>query len=723
MAAKKPDQIILPSRPGSPAQGSTSPSTSSPTSINRSGNRGKGVRGAETPLLTAEEIDDILERIPDKAPPKPGDYLPGYEDGEADGSDDSDLEFDDLGDFDEGGSRETKARKKAPFGRTKSGRPARVTIFPAPPSFRPTWEKFSRYWDSLYKDQECKSRLVIHIYRMYPVMLEGYRKVDKLVGEPDQGERDAKPLTLLDILHRYGSGDYHFKINDSGAGSKQVAQCNLVGRSELRDWEAHPPLLDMEGVDVADTANKTFVVRMRQRRGIWGNGEEGEADMEATRAVQDMAMRMLDMAEKGGRSGSDADGKAAEIMAQAAKSGIELVRGEAERARQAGESHGAGSLEIITGVINLVKEMRPPDNTTATLMEALNRASDRERAALQSQMDFMAKMMEAQSARAAQEQPKGPLDNLKELAAMRDVLKELGLGGRGASRGSDWAELIPVLAPIAENLLTGLSQIGVALASRSAGAGMGSTGQQHQQAGAGPFGGSPGPGNGQGQINSPGGSQDARSAPAGAQGGMGSMEAPDPLAMLQQPATAVEYFQQIQRPFLRMLNSGLEGGGDFAQWLADWKDEEHVIALARLGVETLWKVYNAYPPLAEEIRSRPQMTGTFLSEFVREAEGMAAVLGNANTHDNDEDSSENTGEQTGENGKDSARGDGDESDGNTGIEDKPVPIHMQTGAFNYPVPPVSSDSDDEGTSELDQPDQSDTTKKPRRASRKKSAAK
>jgi hypothetical protein len=202
---------------------------------------------------------------------------------------------------------------KAGGGEKKPGRPAGSALakgemgvtsrhFPRPVVFHFKDENprdatkapaFFQYMKRVSEDPELASRMILYVYRGWPVM-----RPDSL-----QQDKTTDVFEYKDIEHRYGAGDYHFKLNDVEL-RKTVAMCTAKGfRSE-----EYPTIVDYTKVDLTDPLNQSWIERAKSR-GIKFPGaaetEEQEANMAEVRVMQQMGAtvdkltdRIITMSEK-----------------------------------------------------------------------------------------------------------------------------------------------------------------------------------------------------------------------------------------------------------------------------------------------------------------------------------------------------------------------------------------------------------------------------------------
>lgn len=555
------------------------------------GTQKRTLRRPPTPF--DDDVDAILERLPDVNKPR------------------VDLsEYTDDDDFDTG---------------LQPGKSRSTTTFPSPPSFKMAWETFSRYWEMCWDNPKTRPRMKVYIYRTFPVMKEGHRQVDILYGAPEGEQRSAKPVSQQDMLHRYGTGDYHFKMNDAQNNNQQICQCNLTG-SAMRDYINHFPVIDIAGVDEVDPLNKTFMLQLRQR------GQAGllseEDDMEAASIIGKLTDAILHKDERDDsrsnqerQSKSSEDGEAVKLMAYAAQQSIDLV----SRTKDAHKSESApvappqNPLDMLNAVMVVAEKLRP-DNTA--LVEALKQASSREQDSQARYNQLMMKMMERSN-----EPPEDPIAKLIKLTEAKDQLSAI-LGTGRAKSGTDWAELASSLAPIVAPAMGTLQALVMAMLSKGAGSGSGPMQGMHQQALPGApqgFGGAPGTQQPNQQPQTPPGASSGPNEQPGQpqQPGQPGLTEDEQKLVSQgvpieftNPERIATYLENIRGPLLRIMNNQELDGSDFAQWLIDWKGEEHYLAVAKAGKETISQLMFTHPAIMADLQTRPMAFGNFLDEFI-----------------------------------------------------------------------------------------------------------
>lgn len=152
---------------------------------------------------------------------------------------------------------------------------------PTPRTFDLPPFEFFRYWWELRKHDRHK-RATVFPYRLWPVtdvllelLPEEQERVRKLHAAKKRGgpvknlglETTLEPFDPnnweQEIYHRYGAGDYNFKLNDTDPKHKTtVCMCTVRG---LRNMDTYPPNCRPTIVVMSDPANKSYIDWARLR--------------------------------------------------------------------------------------------------------------------------------------------------------------------------------------------------------------------------------------------------------------------------------------------------------------------------------------------------------------------------------------------------------------------------------------------------------------------------
>ena len=178
----------------------------------------------------------------------------------------------------------------------RRGRPP--GLLPTPRVFDLPPDEFFRYWWKLRADDRIK-RADVRAFRLWPiidVLLELPPEEQDRLRKLKAQHKSAGPPTNLgldttsepfdpsnweqEIYHRYGSGDYHFKLYDRErkSGDRPVCTCTVKG---LRDWDRYFPDVRPSIVVTDDPANKSYMDKARAR-GIHFPGDATAPDSTET---------------------------------------------------------------------------------------------------------------------------------------------------------------------------------------------------------------------------------------------------------------------------------------------------------------------------------------------------------------------------------------------------------------------------------------------------------
>lgn len=467
--------------------------------------------------------------------------------------------------------------------------------FPPPPAHRLQWDKFGKYWQSVYDNPKLRPRLRLYVYRMFPIMLQGHSQVAKLVGDPAQGEEHmmAKPLTLQDVLRRWGSGSYSFRLNDAGAprSQKEVCMCVLEGKAQLNDYDHFPPVVDIAKVDPDNPANASYVKSMKARTN-WDSDEEREETM---KEIVQLMGQMMESQRAQTKEGSRDNNAAVDTVAYAARTAMDMVR-----EQKGSQGSSADPTAMMAAFMGMFKEMaaaaKQDDGSSKLMMQMLLEARESEKKAQAEysklMADTMKSYMELMTKQQVQPQP-NPGDGsterlsarLEELKLLRDMGREFGRGGSSASSGTDWADiaskLLPVLLPLAQTAQAAFAAMA----------------KQH---GANP-------------AALPAVQQPAPPPPPAPTDPIPGAESLPP--EFRTPAAIEAFMTSLKDPLVRAINDTGQTGMDFADWYIDWKGEEHYMALRSMGPDNLLQMLEMFPPIWEHLSSRRERVLQFLTEF------------------------------------------------------------------------------------------------------------
>lgn len=499
---------------------------------------------------------------------------------------------------------------------------------------------FFKYWKKVHDDPGLRDRIVVYVYRNWPVLKDGRRQLDKL-GEPIQME---------ELQLRYGAGDYHLKMNDAGMKYKTVAICTAKG---FRDEANHPPVFELDALEVNDPLNKSFIERLRSR-GVRVPGDPGYigpeekerekesddmAQAEVVRTVaesfENMQERMMQVVKENRPQTpvetpeAKAQMKAMDIVAQGVEFRDRMMEKVMEKMASPA-SEKADPIAQITAIMTLMKELRPPENTQTS--EILKTMSDR---MMEQEKRFHEQMFKMQSDRieilegqlkrrdseerqvqAQVERPKTLVEQIKEMQEMKEVMREvLGIEeGGGSSTTSSLVDNLPTI-------IQGLALLGSVVVSGMHNLAILKTGQ-----------GVPVPPPGPDKILTPDQQEAVRSAGfdmppqpnpgtpnAAYQGQPGDPNMPI------SPFAQYHGFVEKMRPSLLKYFQEGSSGAEYAEALIELADgglfgpeatgRQIYDMLQEKGIELIGALIRSYPPVWNVVKETPKKWEKFLGEF------------------------------------------------------------------------------------------------------------
>jgi hypothetical protein len=342
--------------------------------------------------------------------------------------------------------------------------------FPRPPKFKCAPDQFFKYWRAL--PDECKNRSMVYVYSVWPVL----NPMQALTADEQRevaAHKRRAPTTNIDkpdapfetddweaeLLHRWGSGSLHFKLNDSGVSGNALFPAKPVCMCDVKDLNQpdYPPVRDWRLLDMAHPSNQSLIVSLRAK-GIRLPGDEElkmiaeeEDEMANVAAVEKLADTVVQMARDNTRNNQQppaapappdvqglAGAKAVESVAQGAKQGMEII---AEAVKTANEMQAKAQdpKEYIRDMREMVTMMQPPTNGNSDLMAMMKmqheqhmadvKAMREELAAERTRNQALLDKLISKPAEEPSKRPKSLIEELKSLSEMRDVLREfIGAG-------------------------------------------------------------------------------------------------------------------------------------------------------------------------------------------------------------------------------------------------------------------------------------------------------
>jgi hypothetical protein len=518
-----------------------------------------------------------------------------------------------------------KAAEKA---ETASTRPPKPKHFPKPPHFKCPPEKFFPYLRNL--PQECQDRSIVYVYATWPVL----NHVQVLPPEEQEAilkKRKPFPQTNIaklsqpfdtddwemEILHRWGSGNYHFKLNDIGVPknaefpNKHIAMCDV---RRLEDPQ-YPPVRDMRLIDVSHPDNASYIAQMRLK-GVkfWGDDAQSEIQKEdeemaqvaaidtLTAALVESTKRERTEAKAAPAAPPDVQGlagaKAVESVAEGARQGMSIIS-EAVKTANDMQAKAQDPKKYIEDLQAVAQMMQPkngggddsPMRDMVKMMHESHIASmDAINKRLESAETWNRQLLEkimtkpAEPASSTIDKPKSFIHQIKELAEVKDVLRDL-LGGE--SDDTPWYAAVGLRAldTIAANATNFMHNLAVA---RS---GMGEP------------------------VAPPEGEAEATDQPGPAR----------PAQPAGKDAIIFTVLTNLRPPLLEALSTGVPGF-DFAAWLITQNGDDRLYNLmAAEGKQGLFNLMQKHPQLWMETRAHAVRLDSFADEFLDKEKVAAAI--------------------------------------------------------------------------------------------------
>ena len=510
---------------------------------------------------------------------------------------------------------------------------------------------FFRYWRQVWKDDELKQRIVVYVYRTWPVLLEGRRQLEKL----------NEPIRLEELPLRYGAGDYHLKMNDMGNSYKTLAVVTVKG---FRDEQEHPPVFELDALDVKDPLNQSFLERLRSR-GIRVPGDPGYVDpeekvkdddmanaevmrtfAETMERTTDRAIRLAENQQQQAQAHAQATQPAAApqptpeqvevskanstslaIVAQSMQMGQQIIANAVSAAQGLNQDGTAkvvapppdpmAQINAMVTLMTKLKELNPPPPppVAPTTDPALTAILGRLTQVLEDRHSSVGVDIAAKEVM----RPKSPLEQLKEMAEMKETMREML--GIEENSGGGWTEHLPVI-------IQGLGLLGSVIASGLHNLAIIKSGSGTPVA-------PPGPG----QILTP--EQQAAVKQAGFQmpqsqpqpgfqpqpqpGFQPQPQPGDPNNMDLNPfAEYHSFLRTLQPSLLRAFNDGVPGH-EYAETLVDLGDNglfgpdssgrQIYDTLLETGVEKISALIKTFPPIWGVVSQTPKKWEKFLNDF------------------------------------------------------------------------------------------------------------
>jgi hypothetical protein len=536
--------------------------------------------------------------------------------------------------------RRKKARLLRGLDEEQKPRPP-LKLFPAPftMNFHPDHKDargrppaFWDYWKQVYDDPMLRDRVVVYIYRLWPVMVEGKRQVTKAFA----------PFPYEDLLKLYGCGDYFLKLNDAAASKKMrrtICNCKvtMVGNYNLTEY---PPLLDIDGLDVSNPHNERYILWC-ESRGIKIPGKEEEAKQqqkkseeddvsEVTRILLDQYTQLTNrmMRDDNGNRKAAVDPTMAAVapmvaVIKTATEGANQIMQKAYERTAELQQKQQNPTKAIAETVTAIKELLPQNDANASklvasyleamkemsnaitkvnseyvdrMVQMTNQRLHSHEEQMKALLEAIAKRQEAAPAPAAG-QPQSFKDMLREMAEFKDQMRDLLGVDDDKPAKSGWSEYLP-------DILKAVTVLGTTIAAAMHNFAVAKTGQ-----------GQPVPV----QPAMPSAAPTPPPPPVQATAEQPTQE--------QQPDMMAQYHNLLSMLRPSLLKSFMDGesGADYAERLIELTDaglfgpaysgRQIYDAILEAGEMSVATVIKTFPPIWDVVKQTPQKWERFLHEF------------------------------------------------------------------------------------------------------------
>lgn len=353
--------------------------------------------------------------------------------------------------FDEAQDSETEDLRTT--GHVKPPRKAtsdRTRKFPLPPKKELLPDKAFAWIRAL--PPWAQERMEISVYRDYPVLdhlltLTPEQRSDAKIHPRKYPKRIDKIGTVfesdnwqLEILKRWGSGDYRFYLIDCEGGQKKSGQFSvreiLRTKCSLRDGE-YPPVFDIRQLDLSDPRNESIKRDLMLKGALTRDekltGEKNEdsdmANQVAAEAVQTLSTAVVEMSKD--KRSSASDGSNAVLMRMLEAADKRQAEAEARHAAEMRELRAAleaktnaatlNPLDATRSMIDMAKTMVPPAPPPAPAQK-------------DPMVELLMQMRKEDHERHMEEMKQREAQHVRELEAVNRRLDEMAKSANGGSQ-------------------------------------------------------------------------------------------------------------------------------------------------------------------------------------------------------------------------------------------------------------------------------------------------
>lgn len=335
-------------------------------------------------------------------------------------------------------------------------------------------KSFLNYWNAL--PQWCKDNTLLYVYRDHPVLKyierdpenkeQEFNYIDKISGsEPLQDE--------MDVLNRYGCGNYKLVFNAIENKKPNRTLCTVyVVNLGSNDFKSNPPtdrrISDTKNVDLEHPSNKAYVSFLRGSGLLPSQidairGEQEVATAELIKETQTTTNKLVDalidqnkdkvskskedtgMVERSMAAAMDTVKKGAEAAIDITRQANDYaanVRKEADSQRVAAPTAPmADPMELAIRLVTLIQAGKGESSTEVTALRAeIATLQANQMKMMQEQLNVLTKQLTTNTSPAATNPFSSMQEGMKAIREMKEVVDEIGGGGKEASVAEDVAD-------------------------------------------------------------------------------------------------------------------------------------------------------------------------------------------------------------------------------------------------------------------------------------------
>lgn len=330
--------------------------------------------------------------------------------------------------------------KPLPDPNAKSPSPIKLAYLPSPPNpnLRKAPSRYMSYWNAM--TEEMRPHVQVRVYRNWP-------SIDRTLS----GEKNSS-IAIIDggnpfgqdwekgMLDYYGCGDYTLYMLEQPTGAKVCMTTCELGR----DFQNHPPILNMAELMQSDPTNASYISFLKNRNLFDPAGdsrrqsEEDEKqkreDEEEMNAVEKLTDTVIELSKQNqqrpqqvaaqpvqhSRSAEDVGAMykdAAQSYKESASASIELIKAAAMQSSTQ-QTDSIDPIKQFGAVIELTKSLKGDDSVLLTIMK---QSEDRAARAEERSNQLLERLMTKQEPTQAT-QPKSFLETLREHQEINELM-------------------------------------------------------------------------------------------------------------------------------------------------------------------------------------------------------------------------------------------------------------------------------------------------------------